>query len=1078
MINLKVREWFPVKRLCPAFASFLLCLCAIPVGATPAAVRVSLIEDSAVSAPARHGFDKLKAALAARGIGYEEISDSAAAKGQTLIVAGLPSNGGAAANELEALHLSVSTKPESLLIHKAIWNGKPLLLLSGADPRGLMYSLLEVADRIGWAATPANPLSEVHDTAESPLVPDRGVTIFTMQQAQFEDRLHDEKYWARYFDTLAKDRFNRFQVLFAYEMGGYMCPAYPYFGDTPGFPGVKVEGLSKEAQQSNAADLHRLIRMAHDRGIQVTIGFWCHLYQTSSSNWTASKGTGASAPEQGIVTGLSLENFVPYTKAALAQFLRSFPEVDLVQFLLNPESGLRTEDEENFSKSVYEAMREAGPNMQYEIRAKGVSNDLIEQGQRMGLNIRMNTKYWAEQVGLPFPPTHIQEPDQFDRRAGYADMLRYPREYPVHFTLWTSGTIRILLWGDPSYAKRFAETINLGGDGGFDIIEPLGTKMAGHPQLMKPFDLLTPQYRYYDYEFERYWHFFQVFGRLSYNPDTPSEEWDREFDRRFGRETAPYVEQGLHRASEILPHIVAYCLSPLRFSTTRGWPERQRQEDLDTYAKTEPSDIAQFESIRDAANDVVDGGESARITPLETSRWFVQASKDVVRLAALAEQHAGAHPNKELVSTLVDLRILANLAEYHARRIPAGLSLALYRRTNDLNALDDAIANEKLAIESWGNIVKAAGDVYNSDLMMGLPEYDLSGSWKDDLVKLKIGLTSLEQERAAYRLEPLRVIGQYELETGPVLQGFERFPAKGKAGNLERVGRDLLVMDVPDGRYQVRVGIHDEKKSHGPMWIEVNGAAYSDVFSVPAGQTVEKTVEASAVDGKLKVLFDRATSADWYASTMIVTRVDPVIAHVPVRRLARGKDLLLKATVAGAAPIAGVRVHYGDAVHGWASSDLVCKAQLCHALIPAAKITKDMSYYLEAADTAGHIATYPEDGRLHPISLLVTADDTPPVLSHTPVTTAGSLHPLKIVAHVEDPSGVKWVHLQYRGVSQHQDFQTLEMLPTGRPGEYEAVIPGDEIDPHFDLMYFFEAMDKAGNGKFIRTLRKRHPILS
>jgi hypothetical protein len=373
--------------------------------------------------------------------------------------------------------------------------------------------------------------------------------------------------------------------------------------------------------------------------------------------------------------------------------------------------------------------------------------------------------------------------------------------------------------------------------------------------------------------------------------------------------------------------------------------------------------------------------------------------------------------------------------------------------------------------------MKAAGDVYNSDLMMGLPEYDLSGSWKDDLVKLKSGLASLEQGRAAYRLEPLRVIGQYDLGTGPILPGFERFPAKGKIGNLERVSRDLLVMDVPDGRYQVRVGIHDEKKSHGPMWIEVNGAAYSDLFPVPAGQTVEKTVEASAVDGKLKVLFDRATSADWYASTMVVTRVGPVIAHVPVRRLVPGKDLLLNATVAGVAPIASIRVHYGNAVRGWASSDFVCEAQLCCAVIPAAKITKGMSYYLEATDTSGRIATYPENGRLHPISLLVTPDDTPPVLRHKPVTTADSLHPMKIVAHVEDPSGVKWVHLQYRGMSQHQDFQTLKMLPTGRPKEYEAVIPGDEIDPHFDLMYFFEVMDNAGNGKIYPNLAKETPYI-
>ena len=72
----------------------------------------------------------------------------------------------------------------------------------------------------------------------------------------------------------------------------------------------------------------------------------------------------------------------------------------------------------------------------------------------------------------------------------------------------------------------------------------------------------------------------------------------------------------------------------------------QREEDLGNYAKAEPSDIGQFESFSDAANDIVDGHESARISPMETSRWFAQASKDVLDLAAQAAQRAGPQPRE------------------------------------------------------------------------------------------------------------------------------------------------------------------------------------------------------------------------------------------------------------------------------------------------------------------------------------------------------------------------------------------------------------------------------------------------
>src|SRR5262249_61589554 len=53
--------------------------------------------------------------------------------------------------------------------------------------------------------------------------------------------------------------------------------------------------------------------------------------------------------------------------------------------------------------------------------------------------------------------------------------------------------------------------------------------------------------------------------------------------------------------------------------------------------------------------------------------------------------------------------------------------------------------------EAWEKLVDAAGDVYNDDLMMGLPSAGLSGHWKDELASLKKGLAALENERKAFR---------------------------------------------------------------------------------------------------------------------------------------------------------------------------------------------------------------------------------------------------------------------------------------------------------------------------------------
>ena len=1012
---------------------------AILIGLAPAQaaepVALSVVSERAAPAPVRHGLSALEAALRAQGVSFEEVADAASARGATLIVAGIDLQPGPAADLARALGAHPAAVPEALLVRHATWGQKPALLVAGSDAVGLMYALLDVAERVGWAADASRPLSEVKDVFEQPAVAERGVSIYTMQQAWFEGRLHDENYWARYFDNLAKNRFNTFGLLFAYEMEGYLYPPYPYFFDVEGFPDVRVVGLSSGQQRRNLDDLNRLVRMAHDRGLKVTIGIWDHIYRPKQ-------------PTPGLVWGVNESNLLFYTKAAIAKFVHQVPDFDRLMLLMHGESGLKPEQMHDFWGAILRVLHAEAPRLPIEARAKGVPDDIIQDALKLGLDIRMNTKYWAEQAGPPYPPTHIQELNQFDRRHGYSDMLVYPRKYGLHWTLWTSGTMRVLLWGDPDYVRRFAGTVQIADTQGFDVLEPLATRMAGHPQDMKPPELLRPGYRYYDYEFERYWHFFQVFGRVSYNPAMPSEAWDREFGRRFGPDAGPLLEQGLHRASQILPRIVAYCLPPERFPTTRGWPERQRWEDLPVYAGSEPSDTQQFQSFAEAARNLLDGVDSAKIGPMETSRWFARTADDVLRLAQAADDRAGAHRNKELVSTVTDLRILARLAQYHSRRIPAGFDFALFQRTHDVNALDAAIAGEQRAIEAWRAIVTAAGDVYGDDLAMGLPEFDLSGHWKDESVKLDQGLAALQRLREAFRPEPRRQVAKLDV------------PRSG-----------VVTVAMPVGSYELAFSVDGEA---GPMWVEANGSDYSDTFRVAAGRQVEKKLISTVKDGKLEIVFHAASDGTWRAGAVTVTRVDPLIAHVPVRRLAPGETFLVRATVGAIAPIGQVRVVYGND-RGYRTQALKAIGPgRYEAIIGPQDPGAELNYFLEAEDQAGRCSRWPETGR---VAVTVTGDLEPPQLRHTPIASAVPGKPLRIVATVSDPSGVKWVRVRYRGLTQHQDFNTREMLPTGRPGEYQAEIPGSQIDPQFDFMYLFEVMDQAGNGKIYPDLERETPYV-
>src|SRR3989442_270793 len=177
-------------------------------------VTISVVADSAAGLAAKHGLNKVITALKAKGVAVEQAASREAARGKIVLLAGLASGSGAAARLLKHLKIAPPTGAESLLTRHVNWDGKKVLLVSGADDRGLMYALLDVADRIGWAADAKNPLSEVRDAMEQTYKTERELSIYKMQRASFESRFFKMDYCARRFRMLAGKRFYSFDLIF------------------------------------------------------------------------------------------------------------------------------------------------------------------------------------------------------------------------------------------------------------------------------------------------------------------------------------------------------------------------------------------------------------------------------------------------------------------------------------------------------------------------------------------------------------------------------------------------------------------------------------------------------------------------------------------------------------------------------------------------------------------------------------------------------------------------------------------------------------------------------------------------
>jgi hypothetical protein len=92
------------------------------------------------------------------------------------------------------------------------------------------------------------------------------------------------------------------------------------------------------------------------------------------------------------------------------------------------------------------------------------------------------------------------------------------------------------------------------------------------------------------------------------------------------------------------------------------------------------------------------------------------------------------------------------------------------------------------------------------------------------------------------------------------------------------------------------------------------------------------------------------------------------------------------------------------------------------------------------------------------------SDHDPPKVQLLPVGTAKPGVDLEIAVKAGDRSGMKAVRLRYRHLTQYEDYQTAEMTMDRVSGVYRARIPGSFVTREWDLMYFVEAVSKAGNG--------------
>src|SRR6185503_7732353 len=190
--------------------------------------------------------------------------------------------------------------------------------VTGADARGLLYGLLEAAEQVRKSGR----ITAAKGASKTPM---RGIRYFLHNADLERDWYYSHEYWDEYLSMLARNRFNRFNLVFAHQTD-YLAPPYPFWVDLPEFPTIRAKNLTPEQRAKNLEMLQYISQAATDRGIDFTLGVWEH---NLNPNW--------QPPMIAMTEGLTRENIGPYSYAALKKVLQLCPAIKSVQMRTNAE---------------------------------------------------------------------------------------------------------------------------------------------------------------------------------------------------------------------------------------------------------------------------------------------------------------------------------------------------------------------------------------------------------------------------------------------------------------------------------------------------------------------------------------------------------------------------------------------------------------------------------------------------------------------------------------------------------------------------------------------------------------------
>jgi hypothetical protein len=824
---------------------------------------------------ARRGFDLVNAV---------EEKDCA----ESVAVLNLSVSGGCRSSESAPdLILVQPSTPDAFAIYAIGPAEDGVLDVCGADARGLVYALTELADRVRYASDVEGVFSFAEPLVEVPTAKVRSVSRCFQSVAEDLTWFHDRDGWDQYLDHLITHRFNRISLTFGmqynYPYGNefisdvYFYLVYPFLVSVPGYD-VNVSNLSNQERERNLETLKYIAGQARRRGLEFQLAIWTQRYDFADCRNASHR-----------ISGIDDANASTYCRDALRQILIEVPEISGLTLRVHVECGI-PEGDYGFWETYFEAVKDCGRPIGLDLHAKGIDERLIDTALATGMPVCISPKYTSEHMGLPYHQASIRAlelatdetslgehavgrrgdtlysgPDlekyvtkwKFSEgsrkfmRYSYGDLLKEDRPYDILFRIWP-GTLRVLLWGDAALAGGYGRNSTFCGSLGVELCEPLsfkgrmGTGIPGNRQGYQALELVD------DHDWQKFEYTYRIWGRSLYNPEADPAAWRRYLDAEFGL-ASTNCERALASASRILP-LITLAHTPTS-SNNSYWPEMYENMSIVREAEHLPygyeilkparfgtvgsCDPQLFMSPRDFAVALHSGLKVRKLSPLTWANWLEEMASsavlEVARARSLAEQ-----PGAAFCRLTVDVSIQAAIGQFFAEKIRSAVLWELYLESGEISAAQQAVNRYRLAREAWTVAAIECRGVYVPDITYG-PHSWLRGRWDDRLPAIDRDIADMEELVAQGQSNPASRIS-FGTELVSRILGWsasQQFSCRHSPPAAFGHGADIELSCFPFGASRRVLHLHYRHVNQSEKWLcrEMTWDRDSYVGVIPGGYT-------------------------------------------------------------------------------------------------------------------------------------------------------------------------------------------------------------------------------------------------